>query len=86
MFSLFVSQLGNGFEDDQHGTIKSVRQYQGPNPLTSKCNSISFIMTSIMVACKAYGYYPLIIQMLLVLNRKVYRQYLYALFKTWLCL
>lgn len=47
MFSLFVSQLGNGFEDDQHGTIKSVCQYQGPNPLTSKCNSISFIMTSL---------------------------------------
>lgn len=46
MFSLFVSQLGSAFEDDQHGTIKSVRQYHGPNPLTSKCNSISFIMTS----------------------------------------
>lgn len=45
MFSLFVSQLGSAFEDDQHGTIKSVRQYHGPNPLTSKCNSISFIMT-----------------------------------------
>lgn len=73
MFSLFLCQLGDAFEDDQHGAIKSVRQYHGPNPLTLKCNSISFIITSnkssLQSLCVLFTQYSYISR---VLNKRIY--------------
>lgn len=82
MFSLFLSQLGDAFEDDQHGAIKSVHQDHGLNPLTSKCNSISFIIishkSSLQSFCVPFTYHS---NVLLVLNRKVCIKQVYTLFE-----